>query len=100
MLKFWCRFQLILQLQYMLHMYSKCSKITNAFLFLFSNNCWLLGLEFNNYNKQNSTTNREDPDQTASEKQSDLGLRCLSMFHDMLLVGEIFEHLPQAYLRC
>ena len=38
--------------------------------------------------------NREGPDQTASlEKQSDLGLSCLSRYFGRQLVFEILEHL-------
>ena len=36
--------------------------------------CCFLGLKFT---KWMSKSNREDPDQTASLKQSDLGMRCL-----------------------
>ena len=38
--------------------YSKFSKISNAFLFLFSKKCWLSGLFV-------KKANREDPDQIA-----------------------------------
>ena len=39
-------------------------------------------------------TNREDPDQTASSKQSDLGLPCLSRSFGLQLVLKILEYLP------
>ena len=38
--------------------------------------------------------NREDPDQTALQKQSDLGLHCLSRPFWQEIVFEILEHLP------
>ena len=37
--------------------------------------------------------NREDPDQTAFQKQSDLGLQCLSGPFSRQLLFEILEHL-------
>ena len=33
----------------LIYIYGKYSKILNAFLFLFSNKCWLIGLEFTKY---------------------------------------------------
>ena len=52
--------------------YSKCSKILNTFLFLFSN--IMLVLRAESLKMLVRIANREDPDQ----KQSDLGLHCLS----------------------
>ena len=58
-------------------MYSKCSKISNTFLFLFSNKMLVFGARIHKFLVR--VANREDPDQTASsEKQSDLGLPYLS----------------------
>ena len=38
--------------------------------------------------------NREDPDQTASQKQSDLCLHCLSRLSGSQLVFLVLENLP------
>ena len=38
--------------------------------------------------------NSEDPDQTASQKQSDLGLLCLSRLSDVQLTFRVLKHLP------
>ena len=57
-------------------MYSKCSKISNTFLSLFSNK--MLVLRDRIHKMLVIMANREDPDQTAPQKQSDLGLPCLS----------------------
>ena len=49
-----------------IHIYSKCSKILNTFLFSFSNKILLFmaGIK----KMLDSIANREDPDQTASEE--------------------------------
>ena len=54
-----------------------CSKISNTFLFLFSN--IMLVLRAESLKMLVRIANREDPDRTASSvfKQSDLGLHCL-----------------------
>ena len=46
--------------------YSKCSKILNAILFLFSDN--MLVIKAGAHKTLVRITNREDPDQTASEE--------------------------------
>ena len=45
---------------------SKCSKISNTFLFLFSNKCWFSRLEFTECGSEKQ--GGEDPDQTASSE--------------------------------
>ena len=55
------------------YIYSKCSKLSNTFLFLFSNKMLVFRTE--NHKMLVRITNREDPDQ----KQFELGLCCLSM---------------------
>ena len=56
--------------------YGKCSKISNTFLFLFSNKMLLLTAEVHKILVR--IANREDPDQTASRQ----------------LVFKILEHIP------
>ena len=46
--------------------YGKCSKISNTFLFLFSNKMLLIRFEIHKMLVR--IANREDPDQTASEE--------------------------------
>ena len=69
--------------------YRECSKISNSFLFLFSNKNLVIRAEFHKMFVR--IANTEDPDQTASvlQKQSDLGLPCLSR----PFVFEVLEHL-------
>ena len=50
--------------------------ISNTFLFLFSNK--MLFIKIGIHKMLIRKANREDPDQTALKKQSDLGLCCLS----------------------
>ena len=57
--------------------YSKCSKILNTFLFLFSNK----SVCYEGWNSQYAAVriaNREDPDQTASSEAVSSGSHCLS----------------------
>ena len=56
--------------------YSKSSKILNTFFFLVSNEIMVIRAGI--YKMFARKVNRGDPDQTASSKQSDLGLHCLS----------------------
>ena len=56
--------------------YSKCSKISNTFLFLFS--VKILVFRAGIRKMLVRIAKREDPDQTALKKQPDLGLCCLS----------------------
>ena len=68
--------------------YSKCSKITNIFLCLFSNKMLIIrvGIHIMLVRK----ANREYPGKTAS---SDLGAFCLGLYGRQF-VFEILEHLP------
>ena len=68
--------------------YGKCSKISNTFLFLFSNK--MLVFRAGIHKMPVRIANREDPGQTAEE--SDLGLRCLSRHFSRQLVFKILEH--------
>ena len=54
--------------------YGRCSKISNTFVFLFSNKMLVIWAGIHKMAVR--IANREDPDQTAS---SDLDLHCLSM---------------------
>ena len=49
-----------------LNTYSKCSKISNTFLFLFSSKMLVFGTGIHKFLVR--VANREDPDQTASEE--------------------------------
>ena len=53
-------------------MYGRCTKNSNSFLFLLSNNILVIRADIHKMLAR--ITNREDPEQ----KQSDLGLNCLS----------------------
>ena len=67
---------------------SKCSKILNTFLFLFSNKMWVNKAGIHKMHVR--IANRGDPGETAS----DLGLHCLSIPFWKQIVFEILEHLP------
>ena len=73
--------------------YGKCSKISNTFLFLFSNK--MLVIMAGIHKMLARLVHREDADQIL-QKQSDLGLRCLSgpFSQASLLEFKILEHLP------
>ena len=75
--------------KYAIH-YGRYSKIWITFLFLFLYKMLVFSAGINKMLVRIS--NRQDPDQTASSKQSDLGLHCLSwrFWH---LVFKILEHL-------
>ena len=68
--------------------YGKCSKILNTFLLLFSNK--MLVFSAGSHKMLIRITNREDPDQTDFQKQSDLGLCCFVK----AFFRKILEHLP------
>ena len=55
-------------------LFGKCSKISNTCYFLFSKKMWVIRAGIHKMHAR--VANREDPDQT--NKQSDLGLHCLS----------------------
>ena len=57
------------------HEYSKCSKILITFLSLSSNKMWVTRAGINRMLVR--IANRVDPDHTALQEQSDLGLHCL-----------------------
>ena len=77
--------------------YSKCSKISNTFLFLFSNKMLVFRAGIHKFLVR--VANREDPDQTASSDcffRSSLIWVCpvyLGLFGNQL-VFDILEHLP------
>ena len=70
--------------------YGECSKITNALKFLFVFSTIRLVIMAGIHKMLVRLANREDPDQ----KQSDLGLHCLSRPFCRTLVLEILENLP------
>ena len=49
--------------------YSKCSKIMNTFLFLFSNKMLVINIRSRIHKMLVRTANREDPDQTSSPEE-------------------------------
>ena len=56
----------------------KCTKISNTFLFLFSNTYKMLVIRIGIHKMLVRIANRKDPDQTASEEAVWSGLHCLS----------------------
>ena len=63
--------KLILNPYHVEYLYGKCSKILNPFLFLFSNKMMVI-------KSGNSSIAFQNRNQERSQKQSDLGLSCLS----------------------
>ena len=70
---------------------SKYSKILNTILFLFSYK--MLVIRSGIHKMLARVANRKDHDQMVSQKQSDLGLHCLSWLFGRQIVFEILEHL-------
>ena len=74
------------------NLYSKCSKIINAFLFLFSNK--MLDIRSAIHKILVGIANREIQIRLLLQKQSDLSLNCLSMPFWQATMFKILENSP------
>ena len=75
----------------LLLIYGKCSKIP-TFLFLFSKKCWTSGLELTKCWSEKQTW--KTLIRLLLQKQSDLGLPCLSRYCGRELLFKILDYLP------